>query len=340
MKKRIKINDSQVSDVLRRLYRHGTLLEFYISMQGIRVPNLEGEGLVKATEIGERSSVFQSEAVNKTVDQAIELAEFKLRLALSERNRRNIFGDDACDSFITNEMIENICAAVHTVGLTSIIKGTELNFSDFLIEETTNTREREIDDILQTLEAKKPYLLPHLLSARAQGKNKYGDLDERPINKEILEFMGTYYPEGSLSFFYRSAPLGLIRTKVLQWLEEVPRSSGSPVDGIAFEFWCAGKLEEMGWSCVVSKASGDQGVDVIASKDSQIVAIQCKRFTAPIGNKAVQEAHAGMKYYDAGTAVVLGTGGFTKSAQELARSTGVKLIDAESIGYFEALLTS
>ena len=73
--------------------------------------------------------------------------------------------------------------------------------------------------------------------------------------------------------------------------------------------------------------SGDQGVDLLLNIEKRRVAVQLKRYTAPVGNAAVQAAFAGMVHYKAQEAWVITTSSFTKSAVDLAKSTGVRLID-------------
>lgn len=74
-------------------------------------------------------------------------------------------------------------------------------------------------------------------------------------------------------------------------------------------------------------------------RDGLLVAVQCKRYTQPVGNKSVQEAYTGATHYRADKAVVIGTGGYTRAAIELATNTGVILIDAENIAAFTSLVT-
>ncbi len=111
-----------------------------------------------------------------------------------------------------------------------------------------------------------------------------------------------------------------------------------PQDGIDFEHWCADVLISCGWEANVSQASGDQGVDILATRESTILAIQCKRYSSPVGNKAVQEAFAGKQHVNATHACVIATSGFTKSAKELAISTGVLLVAPEDIPLLDQLL--
>ena len=72
--------------------------------------------------------------------------------------------------------------------------------------------------------------------------------------------------------------------------------------------------------------TGDQGVDLIARKDKSVIAIQCKYYSKPVGNKAVQEVIAGKGFYNCNKAVVISNNLFTKSAKQLADDSNVKLL--------------
>lgn len=98
--------------------------------------------------------------------------------------------------------------------------------------------------------------------------------------------------------------------------------------GLDFERICADVLRSRGFTNVkVTRASGDQGVDILANKNGLRYAIQCKYYSKPVGNKAVQEAHAGKAYYRCDRAMVMTNNTFTKSARDLARATGTELLD-------------
>ena len=55
-------------------------------------------------------------------------------------------------------------------------------------------------------------------------------------------------------------------------------------------------MRQFGWDAHATQGSGDQGKDVIAKRDGVSSAIQCKLYSKPVGNKAVQEALAGAQY--------------------------------------------
>jgi restriction system protein len=73
------------------------------------------------------------------------------------------------------------------------------------------------------------------------------------------------------------------------------------------------------------------GGDLLLTIDDRKVAVQLKRYTAPVGNAAVQAVFAGMSDYKAKEAWVITTSSFTKSAVELAKSTRVRLIDGKEL---------
>lgn len=107
-----------------------------------------------------------------------------------------------------------------------------------------------------------------------------------------------------------------------------------------FESACAESLERSGWATRLTKSTGDQGIDIIASKPKKQVAVQCKLYSKPVGNKAVQEALAGKSFIEAEFACVVSNSKFTRSAKELASTTGVILLHFEELHKLDALTSS
>ena len=98
------------------------------------------------------------------------------------------------------------------------------------------------------------------------------------------------------------------------------------MDGYEFEYQCAKILRQKHFSKIeVTRSSGDQGVDIIAFKHRKKYGIQCKYYTYPVGNKAVQEAYAGANFYDCDKAMVMTNTTFTRSATQLAEKLEVEL---------------
>ncbi|MEK4035181.1 restriction endonuclease [Methylocystis sp. IM2] len=66
-----------------------------------------------------------------------------------------------------------------------------------------------------------------------------------------------------------------------------------------YEHYCAALLRESRWAARVTRASGDQGVDIVAEKRGARIVVQCKKYRKPVGNRAVQEIVAAIAHEDA-----------------------------------------
>lgn len=98
--------------------------------------------------------------------------------------------------------------------------------------------------------------------------------------------------------------------------------------GEDFESYLCSIINELANAhCEQTKASGDQGVDLIVSiKDGKTIAIQCKLYSTPVGNDAVQQVIAGRIFYKCDMAAVVTNNTYTQSAIELASASGVALL--------------
>ncbi len=120
--------------------------------------------------------------------------------------------------------------------------------------------------------------------------------------------------------------LPLICTKTSANTSYSPTNYKGVVSGEDFEQYCADLLKYNGYVNIeTTKASGDHGVDVLAEKDDISYAIQCKYYSSPVGNGAIQEAYSGKKIYGRDIAVVMTNNTFTNQAVDDANSLGVKL---------------
>lgn len=109
-------------------------------------------------------------------------------------------------------------------------------------------------------------------------------------------------------------------------------SSIDGMEGHDFEYFCADLLRRNGFSDVsVTKGSGDQGVDVLATKGGIKYAIQCKNYASALGNTPVQEVNAGKIFYNCHVGVVMTNSTFTPGAKTLAQATGVLLWDRATL---------
>lgn len=103
---------------------------------------------------------------------------------------------------------------------------------------------------------------------------------------------------------------------------------GNHRDGHAYEQAVARYLRCHGYWCVkVTGASGgDYGVDITARKGLfRKYAVQCKRYSNPVGVRAVQEVVGGMRVYNCNRAMVVTNNTYTRQARVLAEENDVLL---------------
>jgi len=168
---------------------------------------------------------------------------------------------------------------------------------------------------------------------RAVKKNDYGALVADKRHEALDEFFASIDLDMNTIDFQDAAELVFEQLDIrdVEDREAGFDATNLPFDGHAFEKWVAEALIGFGWTASVTSGSGDQGIDVIAEKDGKKLGIQCKLYSSAIGNKAVQEAHAGKAYYNADAVGVLSNASYTSSAKDLANVTGVELLSHHDI---------
>lgn len=108
--------------------------------------------------------------------------------------------------------------------------------------------------------------------------------------------------------------------------------------GVEFERLIVSLLERMGFRAEMTRASGDGGIDIVATLDKPVVGgrylIQCKRFARDslVGAPTVREFY-GALVADRGAVkgILITTSGFTDQAREFARNLPIDLIDLNKL---------
>lgn len=96
------------------------------------------------------------------------------------------------------------------------------------------------------------------------------------------------------------------------------------MNGEEFEFFTAAVLKGCGFVIEeMTKTTGDYGADIIVSFAQIRIAVQCKRYSHPVGVKAVQEVISAMKHYNCEEAIVITNNYFTNQAEILAEDNEV-----------------
>ena len=186
--------------------------------------------------------------------------------------------------------------------------------------------------------------------------DEYGDENLEAVQEEVLLFLKklgrteSALSEEDVAWRKRkgSAPvLGPISTLVCQdlnlrfreyyglqqsKLDSVDSAAMGHMRGVEFEQYLIHALKECGVNDAGgTPASGDQGADILFSHKGVRVAVQAKRYSGSVGNKAVQEVHAAKGYYKCSRAWVVTNSTFTASAKSLARQLDVRLVDGTDL---------
>lgn len=123
--------------------------------------------------------------------------------------------------------------------------------------------------------------------------------------------------------------------KEVELQEAIINTGISQIDNLTpfeFEEWIARFLRIAGYRAYATKKTGDYGVDVIAENYNTKIAVQVKKFSKPVGIKAVQEVISGMDYYNCYEGWVVTTApNFTQAAKNLAKTRNVKLYNKNDL---------
>jgi Restriction endonuclease len=176
----------------------------------------------------------------------------------------------------------------------------------------------------------------------------YGNLIWEPWQKEVNYFINAVidpairslgYEEYELFNSLRPGIFLLIDQFVQAQVEKVGAITFGPhLTPIEFEQFCAEQLRLHGWSAETTKGSGDQGSDIIAEKHGLRLVVQCKLYTHPVGNKAVQEIAAARSHEKADYAAVVTNNRFTSSARQLAATNKVVLLHHSDLSHIDSHL--
>lgn len=110
------------------------------------------------------------------------------------------------------------------------------------------------------------------------------------------------------------------------------------ISPIEFEVCCADYLKLRGWRADTTKASGDHGADVVATRMGISIVIQCKKYSKPVGSRAVQEAISGRAFHKADYAFVVSNQSYTNTAHDLASQTNILLLHFSALRHIDDLV--
>lgn len=154
------------------------------------------------------------------------------------------------------------------------------------------------------------------------------------VIRNLLEKLELKYAEGELRQLITEIKEEIDLKEFEQNLSSQQKSGlgeFKDLDGHGFEGYIQKIFEFLGYTVIRTPLTGDQGADLIISKEGTKTVIQAKRYEGNVSNKAIQEVVAAKNYYKAEKATVVTNSSFTKGALELALANNVELWDGEKL---------
>lgn len=178
-------------------------------------------------------------------------------------------------------------------------------------------------------------------------QDQFGNIDNSKWMRHVDTFLSTQVLDRSINYrTWKSSKLGTKCIMIVDGWTQREISSGraavslTAIDvykltAIQYEQLCAEALRSSGWQVRTTPATADGGADLVAEKGSNRLIVQCKRYTKPVGNKAVQEVHSAVRLYHGNLACVVAPSGFTRQAQEEAHGLGIALLHHSALERYD-----
>lgn len=103
------------------------------------------------------------------------------------------------------------------------------------------------------------------------------------------------------------------------------------LSGVEFEEFVANIFRLEGYSVEMTQTTGDHGIDLLMRKGAQVIAVQCKRWDAPVGEAVVRDLYGSLMGSGAPFGYLVASSTFTSRAYSFAQSKPMKLIDLDGL---------
>ena len=151
-------------------------------------------------------------------------------------------------------------------------------------------------------------------------------ISELPLNSKVVVLFIPATMFASTTFLVRkNKDRGLLKyTKTMEQL--------SSLNWEQFEILTQQYYQKKGFKVERNGGSGaDGGVDLTATKRDKVWLIQCKHYKSRVGAPTVREILGVLISRNADRAIVIATGGFTKSARDFADGQPISLVSGQDL---------
>lgn len=100
---------------------------------------------------------------------------------------------------------------------------------------------------------------------------------------------------------------------------------------IEFKLYVEKLFENMGYKVDITSSAGKYGVDLLLKKDGKFIAVQVIKYEKKVDVSSVQQIFSAKTHYRAHEAWIVTNNTFTNNACNLAKKSGVKLVDRREL---------
>ena len=115
------------------------------------------------------------------------------------------------------------------------------------------------------------------------------------------------------------------------WLARTERNFWLKLTGLQFEREVASLFNRSGYSATLTKATGDDGVDIWINEHDGKVVVQCKAHTKPIGPSVVRELYGTLQHFHAKRALLVSRSGFTPGVAIYTKGKPIDLMSLDHL---------
>lgn len=143
------------------------------------------------------------------------------------------------------------------------------------------------------------------------------------LSDDFKKAMDTYHQE-IVTLKEQENRKKMMDQKVEQLYQLTPRE---------FEEWTESPFKSLGFQNVVlTPQSGDKGLDLIAEKDGNKIAIQCKKFKGVVGSPVIQAFAGALQTAEIDKGYFITTGSYSVDAEKMAQDLPIELYNKNTLG--------
>lgn len=103
------------------------------------------------------------------------------------------------------------------------------------------------------------------------------------------------------------------------------------MDPIAFERFVGELFKKMGYRVEDTRASADEGIDLVLRRGRGMAVVQCKRYSGSVGQPVVRDLYGVMLHTRSAEAYLVTTGTITQAAYRWAEGKPIHLVDGHRL---------